>query len=230
MQKDFSQMERNTVTSKGQLADSKFVRFYHTERGGIRILFAGNSITLHGPKADIGWDGNWGMAASCPEKDYVHLLMKKIEALHPDASHCICHVSDLERKYQNPEPYMKDNDSVKDFDADIIIFRFVENCPALDFCAEDFRKFYASLAEFLNPNHRANIIFTTGFWHHPGDEVIQEVAKEFHSPCVMLGDLGDSDDMKATGLFWHDGVASHPGDQGMEQIANRIFKTIAPLL
>lgn len=230
MQKDFSQMEKNTVTSKEQLADSKYVHFYHTQRDGIRILFVGNSITLHGPKADIGWDGNWGMAASCPEKDYVHLLMQKIEALHPDASHCICHVSNLERNYQNPEPFMKDYDSVKDFDADIIIFRFVENCPAQDFCAEDFRKFYAFLAKFLNPNHRANIIFTTGFWHHPGDEVIQDVANQFQSPCVELGDLGEQDEMKAVGLFWHEGVASHPGDLGMKQIAERILKELSAFL
>ncbi|MCY2988855.1 MAG: glycoside hydrolase family 127 protein [Planctomycetota bacterium] len=39
-----------------------------------RILFLGNSITLHGPKADIDWTGNWGMAASSEDKDYVHLV------------------------------------------------------------------------------------------------------------------------------------------------------------
>ncbi|MEI6540199.1 MAG: hypothetical protein WCO86_11845, partial [Planctomycetota bacterium] len=39
-----------------------------------RILVLGNSLTLHGPKAEIGWAGNWGMAASAQDKDYVHLL------------------------------------------------------------------------------------------------------------------------------------------------------------
>jgi hypothetical protein len=35
-----------------------------SENTGLRITFAGNSITKHAPKPDIGWDRDCGMAAS----------------------------------------------------------------------------------------------------------------------------------------------------------------------
>lgn len=42
----------------------------------MKILFIGNSITLHG-KCSY-WPGEWGMAASKEENDYVHLLVNRL--------------------------------------------------------------------------------------------------------------------------------------------------------
>ena len=52
-------------------------------RKGPRVLFVGNSITLHGPRPQIGWTNNWGMAATARDRDYVHLLQKKIVEVQP---------------------------------------------------------------------------------------------------------------------------------------------------
>ena len=57
---------------------------------------------------------------------------------------------------------------------------------------------------------------------------IRKNAQKNNCALVELGDLGEKDEMKATGLFWHKGVAEHPGDKGMKAIAERIFKKIKP--
>ena len=45
----------------------------------IRVLFWGASITKHGPSEALGWTGNWGMAASSEDKDYVHQMVTMLE-------------------------------------------------------------------------------------------------------------------------------------------------------
>ena len=37
------------------------------ENGGVRVVFIGNSITLHNPYPSIGWTNTWGMAASAED-------------------------------------------------------------------------------------------------------------------------------------------------------------------
>ena len=222
----FSQIKKNTVSSENQLKISQQIQIYNPDGKGKRVLFLGNSITLHGASHENGWHGEWGMAASSKEKDYVHRIISEVTNYDADAAFCICQVSRWERNYKNPAEIIELYDGAKDFCADVIVSRFVENCAVPDFEPEVFLSEYEKFIKSFNTSGNAKFILTTGFWKHPGDEQIRFVAESNDYPLVVLGDLGEDDTMKAIGLFEHTGIAEHPGDKGMEYIAKRILKHI----
>ena len=224
----YAQLDKNTVEAKGQLKPGSDVRFLNGQGKGKRILLVGNSMTVHGPLARVGWSGDWGMAASCEEKDYVHQLLKM--TAHKDAVLGICQVSSWESQYKEGGDRLQQYASAREFDADVIVMRFIENCPKDQWDGEVFQKQLDSLLTFLNKSGKANIILTTGFWRHPGDEDIRQYAKEKNLPCIEMGDLGEQDEMKAIGLFEHKGVANHPGDLGMETMAQRMYEEVKNLI
>lgn len=226
----YIQMEKNTVSSKGQLKESACVQFANPEGTGVRVMFVGNSITLHGVRPEVGWFHCWGMAASTKDKDYVHCLMRAIKEKDSDAAFCICQVAGWERNYREGEKILNIYEQAREFEADIIVMRFVENCPKDDSDSDVFKNKLDTLLAFLNKTGKAKIILTTGFWHHPKDAAILEYSEEKRLPCILLGDLGERDEMKAIGLFEHNGVANHPGDLGMQHIAERIYGEIERIL
>ncbi|MBE7025990.1 MAG: hypothetical protein E7410_00270 [Ruminococcaceae bacterium] len=222
----YAQMDKNDVDAKDQLKESAVVRFENPDFKGKRVMFVGNSITLHGIRPQIGWYGEWGMAASAQEKDYVHLLMSDIRKIDSEAAFCTCQVSGWEQNYKEKNDDFTLYESASNFGADIIVLRFIENVKKDDYDSELFLKGFDALVKFLDKEKKAKLIITTAFWHHPGDDDLRMYAKEHNIPCVELGDLGDDDKMKATGLFEHKGVAHHPGDEGMRAIADRVMKAL----
>lgn len=217
---DFSQMKKNTVDPQNQLYTRNRVNILNPAGKGIRVLFAGNSITRHGPKEEIGWYGNHGMAASCAARDYVHILMERIQQAAPDAVFCVAQVADWEFNYKNPGSLYDCYAPAKDFGADVLVARFVENCPYNEFDEEIFSQEYERFLDYLGAKA---VIYTTGFWNHPGDHAICRIAEKHGAKAIVLGDLGELDEMKAPGLFEHPGVCHHPGDLGMRAIADRIW-------
>lgn len=83
---------------------------------------------------------------------------------------------------------------------------------------------------YLNGSGTAEIIIATGFWKHIADGAIREYAHRDEHPLVELNDLGEDDKMKAIGLFEYEDFANHPGDLGMEKIAERVFNVLKSYL
>lgn len=92
-------IRENTVSSKGQVGNAQSL--FGEKNSGKKLLFLGNSITRHSPAPQIGWNGDWGMAASSREKDYVHQTMKKVRTVAPDASFLVAQIALWEREFWN---------------------------------------------------------------------------------------------------------------------------------
>ena len=150
---EFNQLKKNTVSAKGQLEPSKFVTFEPGD--GLKVMFVGNSITLHGPNVDLGWHGNWGMAASSKENDYVHVCINKIRKEHPDVSVCICQVAEWERSYKTGSEKLSLYENAREFEADVIISRFSENCSHEEFDNDVFYNEYSELISYLDKSGNA---------------------------------------------------------------------------
>lgn len=225
----YTQLAANTVASDGQLSEGEG---QSADRGGrgTRILFVGNSITLHGIRPEVGWYHVFGMAASAAERDYVHLVERAVLEADPEASFKICQVAEWERAYAEGERLHEKYRDSRDFAADIIIVRCIENCPWEGFDGALFERQLDALLSYLDKEKKASLLVTTGFWRHPGDAALRAYARERGCPCIELGDLGEDDAMKATGLFAHRGVANHPGDLGMQTIAERLRDPLLALV
>jgi hypothetical protein len=221
-------IEQNTVAATEQVRDLDHLRV--VDRGGKkRILFIGNSITRHGPKPEIGWPYDWGMAASCPEKDYVHQTVALLEEKWGRVNYAFANFSRWEVNYWD-DTVLEECDDFLRFEPDVVVIRIGENIwsRAVRHRLEEvalYPQFDKMVKAFAKGG--AKIILTDLFWaHEPIDEPIRRLAAQNGYPLVHLGDLGEQDENMAKRLFEHSGVAAHPGDLGMYRIAERIANKI----
>ncbi len=213
----------NDVPANGQLQDDDCVAFFLKENADIRIAFLGNSITRHGKAENIGWHGDWGMAASVKENDYVHRLISLIENENKKVSYCIANLSEWERT-RDETLLKKRYAKIKNFNAEIVIVRLGENARLAQ-NYEAFKSCYKHMVKFFAGN--AAVVLTDLFWEYePFDNFAKSYAEEEGYKFVQLHDLGNVQEMKAVGKFAHEGVAAHPGDKGMAEIADRIYEVL----
>ena len=196
-----------------------------------RVLFLGNSITLHGPKADIGWTGNWGMAASEEGKDFVHLLSADIARAAGGAPQILVrNIAGFEREYATFDIAAGLKDALA-FPADIVVVAIGENVPepADDEARGKFAVAFARLLSALKESGKSAIFVRSSFWpDEMKDGIMRRAATDAGAMWVDIAALGrdEANAARSERKIEHAGVAGHPGDKGMRAIADALFFAI----
>jgi hypothetical protein len=214
----------------GDKAGAEGAEFHGIKAG--RVLFLGNSITLHGPKPDIGWEGNWGMAASSLDRDYVHLVLRAIaEATGKEPQSLVANIADFERQSDrfDVEARLAKELALK---PELVIVAIGENVPALDSgeARAAFQEQTAKLLKRLKENGQPTIVVRSCFWPDPAkDAALRQACAQVGGIFVDIGPLGGdpANAARAERDYAHAGVAAHPGDRGMKAIADAILAALA---
>ncbi len=201
----------------------------------ISIMVVGNSITSHSPADNLGWTGNWGMAASCEENDYTGVMKRMFEEEFPDwnATWTKGGIYALEKAI--------DANANKDFTAfftasfgnemkkavpDVVTFQFGDNVSS--YSKKSYQEMYRQLADYcrsINPN--MVIVFSKPFYGSSGDprgKATQEIAIEKSVCFTSLCELNTVANTARSETFWtNEAILSHPGDKGMEEIAKKFY-------
>lgn len=217
--KDF---QKNIISAENQ--NKKF--YYEVAKGnGIRVLFVGNSITKHSPKPEVGWNNNCGMAASSVDKDYVHILTSKIREYHTNAAVSILQVARYEMDFEHIDEIPGFFEAAE-FKPDIVTMFFGANVNKAYDTAENHTKTFGKAVEDLrNLLDSGNTFFliSQGFYIRPVLDAEKEaVAKKYGDAFVNMEDIRQREDTH--------GQFNHPGDVGMQAIADRFWEVLEPVV
>jgi hypothetical protein len=192
-------------------------------------LIIGNSITRH--SIAPFWWGNWGMAASTREKDFVHVLVSRLRSRNPKMDFSILQAANWERNHNTFQ--LSSYDSLFINKPDLVIIRLGENVKEMQGFEQSYLRFIQYIKE---KSPAARIVASGNFWTNEAkDLAIINAAKTAGILFIPLSELDIRENKSAIGAIVtgddgmqhtvdHNGVANHPGDEGMKQIAEKIYQ------
>lgn len=218
LQKRFSNVE-----------DTLYSRVEYTEEA-FNYLAIGNSITLH-EKCDYWWN-EIGMAASIPEKDYFHLVSEYLLQTYNEANTYAFNFAIWEIQSADRTQTISALEKYVSSKLDLITIQLSENVTNLDTFVSDTKEMIAFLQEKC-PS--AKIILVDDFWSNEKSNLKHQIAAESGVSFASLENIrGKAEymcglnaivygDDNTSHTVEHGGVAAHPGDRGMQAIADSII-------
>ncbi len=195
-----------------------------------RVLVIGNSITWHPPDAELGWSGDWGMAASSAEKDFFNLLRAKFQDKFGTVEMKGINVFPFESGFEEVSMEQEFED-INGFSPDILIIRLGENVPLERLEGYNFSVALRGFVDFIQGEKDAHVIITSTFWESKRmDDQLLHTANEGNWKYLPIGHLGASDIYMAKDVFENEFVGLHPNDTGMKEIAALIWGEVEKLI
>lgn len=197
----------------------------------ISIVFLGNSLTYCSVPKEEDDKTPRGLTSTAIEKDYVHRLIKMIsESYHVNVQYSISNIARLERGFAH---YNFDLDScfslVEIAEPDMLILQMGENVSRNDAASypKELKEMFAKLLTYY-PQCKKYV--TLPWWIRPDENyIITEVATESKASIVDLSHLGSDPEHNHASIqkyYEQPGVGTHPGDEGMSNIAKCLFTVI----
>lgn len=186
--------------------------------------------------ADYWWNDKSGMAASVPEKDYFHMVSNGLAEEKGEVNSVACNFYEWEIMSHDRaetltllEPYLNEN-------IDLITLQLGENVQNVDTYEQDF----LYLVEYIKERCRKAKIIVVGDFGDDEEKirikgsVVQKTGVGFADLAEIRGKEGyqcglgtEVYDMEGNAhIVEHEGVAAHPGDKGMEYIAEKILEIV----
>jgi alpha-galactosidase len=175
------------------------------------LVIIGNSITKIGPNASLGWTGDWGMAATSPEKDFAHLTAAAMGLPLTPLNFSPLEKDPMGNLWQIPS-YVQYASS-----RSAVVVELGDNVP--EGGAPQFALGYGALLDAL---HVARLVCVSTWWKDDAkDAVIEQGCKAHGGKYVFIGDIypNRADDI---GRYANVDVDRHPHDWSMQVIATRV--------
>lgn len=192
-----------------------------------RILILGNSITLHRPKPASGWHNCCGMAATCLEKDFAHLLLAQLTAFAGGvpSEAWIDNIADYERTYEYCNQFLRFG-AYAQFQPDALILAIGENIPQPETPDKEkvLQRSLVNLIQLIAGSRKPAVFLRSNFWADESkDRILRAAAAETGATYIDISALRDDPAcFSAPG----GGFGGHPGDYGMKKIADAVAESI----
>ncbi|HFI0512473.1 TPA: hypothetical protein ACGOXW_000102 [Streptococcus suis] len=211
-----------------------------TVKSGIynKVLLLGNSLLL-GFSTDGAHGAPFGATASDSKHDWAYLLTEKLKLKSPNLTINKLHDAKFEQSESDSvsESYISNEFANAEKGNDLVIVQIGDNVNT-ELRSDTFRNNFSKLINAIKVSNPIADIVVAGAWFNGRgiESFLQSQSSALNYTFVPLSDLCTSDNMATVGdtVTFDDGVKmqvfeairTHPGNNGMEAIANRIYDNL----